>query len=91
MRSGVYRGGALLLREVDGKIDLLGRLARFASRTSVGQLLVKHHLSEMLAQRSTSGTGYEDLNEHQQLALRSAVCPGERQRELDQPLAVKAP
>ena len=43
-------GGALLLREVDQKINLLGRLAGcFGDGRS--PLLVKHQMSEMLAQR----------------------------------------
>jgi hypothetical protein len=43
-------GGALLLREVDGKINLLGRLAGCFS-DGRSPLLVKHQLPEMLAQR----------------------------------------
>jgi hypothetical protein len=60
-------GGALLLREVDRKINLLGRLAgSFVDGRS--PLLVKHQLSEMLAQRIFGlALGYEDLCDHEQL------------------------
>ncbi|HEY4050080.1 MAG TPA: transposase [Acidobacteriaceae bacterium] len=44
-------GGVLLLREVDRRINLLGRLAGCFSDSRV-PLLVKHQLSEMLAQSS---------------------------------------
>ena len=43
-------GGALLLREVEGKINLLGRLAACFS-DGRAPLLVKHQLREMLSQR----------------------------------------
>ena len=60
-------GGALLLREVDRKINLLGRLAGcFSDNRS--PFLVKHQLSEMLAQRIYGlALGYEDVNDHDQL------------------------
>jgi hypothetical protein len=83
-------GGALLRREVDGKIDLLGRLARCF--TDVRRpLLVKHHLSEMLAQRIYGlALGYEDLNDHQQLRSDPLFALLSGKRELDQPLAGKS-
>ena len=43
-------GGALLLREVDRKINLLGRLTG-CFLDSRSPLLVSHQLSEMLSQR----------------------------------------
>jgi hypothetical protein len=60
-------GGALLLREVDRRVRLLERLAGcFVDRRS--PLLVKHQLSEMLAQRIYGlALGYEDLNDHDEL------------------------
>jgi len=72
-------GGALLLREVDRKINLLGRLAgcfldgRDAKR-------VDHPVEQMLAQRIYGlALGYEDLNDHEQLAPRSAAGGAQRQ------------
>ena len=60
-------GGALLLREADRKINLLGRLAACFS-DGRSPLLVKHQLTEMLAQRIYGlALGYEDLNDHEQL------------------------
>jgi len=60
-------GGALLLREADRKINLLGRLAACFS-DGRAPLLVKHQLPEMLGQRIYAlALGYEDLNDHEQL------------------------
>jgi len=60
-------GGSLLLREADRKINLLGRLAGCFS-DGRAPLLVKHQLSETLAQRIYGlALGYEDLNDHEQL------------------------
>ena len=60
-------GGSLLLRQVDRKIKLLGRLAGcFVDGRS--PCLVRHRLSEMLSQRIYGlALGYEDLNDHEQL------------------------
>lgn len=60
-------GGALLLRETDGRMNLLPRLAEcfLDGRNAV---LVKHEVSQMLAQRVYGlALGYEDLNDHDQL------------------------
>src|ERR1035441_4684922 len=60
-------GGALLLRETDRRINLLGRLAGCFS-DGRSPWLVTHQLSEMLAQRIYGlALGYEDLNDHEQL------------------------
>ncbi len=60
-------GWALLLREVEGKINLLGRLAGCFHDWRM-PLLVKHQVPEMLAQRIYGlALGYEDLNDHEQL------------------------
>ncbi len=60
-------GGALLLREADRRINLLGRLASCFS-DGRSPLLVGHQLSEMLAQRIYGlALGYEDMNDHEQL------------------------
>ena len=60
-------GGALLLREVDRKINLLRRLAELFPRwprSGAGRA----QLAQMLAQRIYGlALGYEDLNDHEQL------------------------
>ena len=83
-------GGALLLREADRKINLLGRLAAcFIDGRS--PLLVRHRLSEMLAQRIYGlALGYEDLNDHEQLRSDPLLGLLAGKRELDEPLAGKS-
>jgi hypothetical protein len=83
-------GGALLLREADRKINLLGRLAAcFIDGRS--PLLVRHRLSEMLAQRIYGlALGYEDLNDHEQLRSDPLLGLLSGKRELDEPLAGKS-
>src|ERR1700690_2726076 len=82
-------GGALLLREADRKIHLLGRLAAcFIDGRS--PLLVRHRLSEMLAQRIYGlALGYEDLNDHEQLRSDPLLGLLAGKRELDEALAGK--
>jgi len=83
-------GGGLLLREVDRRINLVGRLA---SCFSDGRqpLLVTHPLSEMLAQRIYGlALGYEDLNDHEQLRSDPLLGLLSGKRELDKPLAGKS-
>ena len=82
--------GAPLLREVDRKIDLMGRVADcFADGRS--PLLIKHHLPEMLAQRIYAlALGYEDLNDHEQLRSDPLLALLSGKRELDEPLAGKS-
>jgi hypothetical protein len=77
-------GGALLLREADRKINLLGRLAAcFTDGRS--PLLVKHRLSEMLAQRIYGlALGYEDLNDHEQLRSDPLLAVLSGKRDLDE-------
>jgi len=83
-------GGALLLREVDRKIDLLGRLAGCFS-DGRSPLLVKHQLAEMLAQRIYGlALGYEDLNDHEQLRNDPLLGVLSGKRDLDEPLAGKS-
>ncbi len=83
-------GGALLLREVDRRIDLLGRLA-VCFRDGRNQELVEHKLSEMLSQRIYGlALGYEDLNDHEQLRSDPLLGVLSGKRELDQPLAGKS-
>jgi hypothetical protein len=83
-------GGALLLREVDRKINLLGRLAgSFADGRS--PLLVKHRLPQLLAQRIYGlALGYEDLCDHEQLRSDPLLGLLSGQSELDKPLAGKS-
>jgi hypothetical protein len=83
-------GGSLLLREVDLKINLLGRLAGcFTDRRS--PLLIKHQLMEMLSQRIYGlALGYEDLNDHEQLRSDPLLGLLSGKRDLDEPLAGKS-
>src|ERR1700693_1198842 len=83
-------GGALLLREADRKINLLGRVAS-CFIDGRAPLLVKHRLSEMLAQRIYGlALGYEDLNDHEQLRADPLLGLLSGKRELDKPLAGKS-
>jgi len=83
-------GGALLLREVEGKINLLGRLASCFWDGRM-PLLVKHQLPQMLAQRIFGlALGYEDLNDHQQLRNDPLMALLSGKRELEEPLAGKS-
>src|SRR6202008_4818019 len=83
-------GGALLLREVDRKINLLGRLAGCFQDGRM-PLLVKHQLPEMLAQRIYGlALGYEDLNDHGQLRSDPLLGVLSGKRELEEPLAGKS-
>ena len=60
-------GGAVLLREVDRRINLLPRLAAcFEDRRNPN--FIEHQVSELLAQRVYAlALGYEDLNDHDEL------------------------
>jgi hypothetical protein len=83
-------GGALLLREADRKIKLLGRLAS-CFRDGRMPLLIQHPLSEMLAQRIYGlALGYEDLNDHEQLRNDPLLGVLSGKRELEEPLAGKS-
>jgi len=83
-------GGALLLREADLRINLLGRLAGcFLDGRS--PLLVRHQLSEMLSQRIYGlALGYEDLNDHEQLRTDPLLGLLSGKRKLEEPLAGKS-
>jgi len=60
-------GGALLLRETNRRMNLLPRLAQ-CFLDGRNPALVKHEVSQMLAQRVYGlALGYEDLNDHDQL------------------------
>jgi hypothetical protein len=83
-------GGALLLRKVYGKINLLGRLAA-CFMDGRNPKLVEHKLSEMLAQRIYAlALGYEDLNDHEQLRSDPLFGLLSGKRKLDEPLAGKS-
>ena len=83
-------GGALLLREADRRINLLGRLAS-CFLDGRAPLLVKHRLSEMLSQRIYGlALGYEDLCDHEQLRSDPLLGVLSGKRELDEPLAGKS-
>ena len=83
-------GGALLLREADGRVNLLGRLTG-CFLDGRAPFLVKHRLSEMLAQRIYGlALGYEDLNDHEQLRSDPLLGLLSGKRELDEPLAGKS-
>src|SRR3974377_2175247 len=80
-------GGALLLREVDRKIKLLGRLGSCFS-DGRNQELVEHRLEEMLSQRIYAlAWGYEDLNDHEQLRTDPLFGLLSGRRELEERLA----
>ena len=83
-------GGALLLRQVDRKINLLDRLAScFVDGRS--PRLVIHQLSEMLAQRIYGlALGYADLNDHEQLRADPLFGLLSGKRKLEEPLAGKS-
>jgi hypothetical protein len=83
-------GGALLLRQVDRKINLLRRMGGcFLDGRS--PLLVRHHLSEMLAQRIYGlALGYEDLNDHEQLRSDPLLGLLSGKRKLEERLAGKS-
>ncbi|MGA3373801.1 MAG: IS1380 family transposase [Terracidiphilus sp.] len=83
-------GGSPLLREADRRINLPSRLAAcFSDGRSA--LLVKHQLSEMLAQRIYGlALGYEDLNDHEQLRRDPLLGLLSGKRNLDEPLAGKS-
>ncbi len=83
-------GGALLLREADRRINLLDRLAS-CFLDGRAPLLVKHSLSEMLAQRIYGlALGYEDLCDHEQLRTDPLLGVLSGKRDLDEPLAGKS-
>ena len=83
-------GGALLLRQTDRKINLVGRLAGcFIDGRNQGQ--VEHRVEEMLSQRIYGlALGYEDLNDHEQLRADPVFGLLSGKRELDEPLAGKS-
>jgi len=60
-------GGALLLRETERRMHLLGRFSQ-CFLDGRNPALIEHRIEEMLAQRVYGlALGYEDLNDHEQL------------------------
>jgi hypothetical protein len=83
-------GGAPLLREVERRINLLGRLAACFIDGRM-QKQVEHTVAEMLSQRIYGlALGYEDLNDHEQLRADPLMAVLSGRRALDQPLAGKS-
>ncbi len=83
-------GGALLLRETERKINLLGRLAGcFMDGRDPER--IEHRIEEMLSQRIYGlALGYEDLNDHEQLRSDPLLGVLIGKRKLEEPLAGKS-
>ncbi len=83
-------GGALLMRETDGKIGLLSRVSKcFCDHRQ--PWLIEHELSEMLAQRIYGlALGYEDLNDHEELRRDPLLALLAGKHKLQEPLAGKS-
>lgn len=83
-------GGALLLRQAERKIKMLGRLAGCFG-DGRNQELIEHTVEEMLSQRIYGlALGYEDLNDHDQLRSDPLFGLLSGKRKLDEPLAGKS-
>ena len=83
-------GGALLLRQAERKINLLGRLAGCFG-DGRNQKLIEHTVEQMLSQRIYGlALGYEDLNDHEQLRSDPLFGVLSGKRHLDEPLACKS-
>jgi len=84
------QGGGLLLREVDRRIDLLGRLSD-CFLDGREQRRVQHSVREMLSQRIYGlALGYEDLNDHEQLREDPLLMLLAGSAEPESPLAGKS-
>jgi len=82
--------GAFLLRQTDQRMNLLPRLAK-CFLDGRKQDLVKHSVSEMLAQRIYGlALGYEDINDHEQLRNDPVFGILAGRVELEEPLAGKS-
>lgn len=83
-------GGALLLRQVERRIQLLGRLAA-CFEDGRDPERIDHTVEEMLSQRIYGlALGYEDLNDHEQLRSDPLFCLLSGKRKLEEPLAGKS-
>jgi hypothetical protein len=83
-------GGALLLRQVDRKLNLLSRMAGcFADGRDPER--IEHTVEEMLSQRVHAlALGYEDLNDHEQLRTDPLLAVLAGKRDVEAPLAGKS-
>ena len=83
-------GGALLLRQVERRINLLRRLAGcFGDGRKLER--IEHTVEEMVSQRIYGlALGYEDLNDHEQLRSDPLFRLLSGKRKLDEPLAGKS-
>jgi hypothetical protein len=82
--------GAFLLRQTDQRLNLLPRLAT-CFLDGRNQDLVKHAVSEMLAQRIYGlALGYEDINDHEQLRKDPVFGILAGRVEMEEPLAGKS-
>lgn len=82
--------GGLLLREADGRLNLLSRLAG-CFLDGRDPALVKHSVREMVSQRVYGlALGYEDLNDHEQLRQDPLLKVLAGKPNLDEPLAGKS-
>jgi hypothetical protein len=83
-------GGALLLRAVDRRIDLLKRVVSCFTDGRDPER-IEHPLGEMLAQRVYGlALGYEDLNDHEELRRDPLLALLAGKREIEEPLAGKS-
>ena len=83
-------GGALLLRQVDRRINLLGRLAA-CFEDGRDPERIEHTVEQMLSQRIYGlALGYEDLNDHEQLRSDPVFGLLSGKRSLEEPLAGKS-
>src|ERR1700730_18015214 len=83
-------GGALLLRETDRRIKLLGRFSQ-CFLDGRKPALIEHSIEEMLAQRVYGlALGYEDLNDHEQLRHDPLLALLAGRLKLEEPLAGKS-
>lgn len=78
-------GGALLLRAVDRRIDLLKRVESCFTDGRERER-IEHPLGEMLAQRVYGmALGYEDVNDHEELRRDPLLALLAGKREMEEP------
>ena len=83
-------GGAFLLRETDGRLNLLPRLAE-CFLDGRNKALIDHPVVQMLAQRIYGlALGYEDINDHEQLRRDPVFGILAGRTKQDEPLAGKS-
>ena len=82
-------GGALLLREIDQRLNLIPRFSH-GFLDGRNQSLVEHSVGAMLSQRVHGlALGYEDPNDHEQLRTDPVFGILAGKRNLDEPLAAR--